>query len=157
MAYQETLRRDSPAPISGISTMTKNVKINGLQLSEGDPFAIMIHYILNDPKQWKDPHRFIPDRFDLNSNWSKRPDGGKRSPFAFTPFLGGIRVCMGKSFADMALRTTIPLWFHFFDFELVEDTHKTKRPVVLIGPAEPIKIPMKLKTRQPVAEILKEL
>lgn len=123
MAYQEALRRDCPAPLSMPSTMTRNVKINGVELSAGDPFCVMIHYVLNDPKQWKEPHRFVPDRFDMTSPWSKKPDGSKRSPFAFTPFLGGVRVCMGKSFAEMALRTTIPLWFHFFDFELVEDEH----------------------------------
>ena len=76
---------------------------------------------------------FKPDRFDSNSEWYKKPDGGKRSPFAFVPFLGGTRVCLGKTFAEITLKLMIPMWLHFFDFEFVNPEHKKVRPDVQMG------------------------
>ena len=54
--------------------------------------------------------------YAMNSKYYRRPDGGKRSPYAFSPFLGGARVCLGKTFAEVTLKFMIPLWYHFFEF-----------------------------------------
>jgi cytochrome P450 len=43
----------------------------------------------HDPDQWREPSIFCPDRFDPESPWFKKPDGGNRHPMAFSPFLGG--------------------------------------------------------------------
>ena len=53
-----------------------------------------------DPYEWKDPLKFIPERFDKLSDYYLKPNGEKRSPFSFTPFLGGSRICIGKTFAE---------------------------------------------------------
>ena len=89
----------------------------------------------------------MPDRFDPSSEWYKKPDGGKRAAFAFSPFLGGIRVCLGKTFAEIVLKLMIPLWFHYFDFEFAKEEHKKERPVYVFGAIQPVTIPMKLRTR----------
>jgi len=60
---------------------------------------------------------FIPDRFDPKSKYFRRPDGGVRHPLAFSPFLGGKRICLGKSLAEVLTRFTVPLIFYHFDFE----------------------------------------
>ena len=51
--------------------------------------------------------------------WQLTPDGKPRNPQAFTPFMGGKRICLGKTFAEVTIRFTVPLLFHAFDFEFV--------------------------------------
>ena len=80
----------------------------------------MMFIMHKDPREWINPDSFIPDRFDSNSPFALKPDGSKRNPLAFNPFLGGKRVCLGKSFAEMSTRLTIPMLFYFFDFEFEE-------------------------------------
>ncbi len=52
--------------------------------------------------------------------WQLTPDGKPRNPQAFTPFMGGKRICLGKTFAEVTIRFTVPLLFHAFDFEFVD-------------------------------------
>lgn len=46
------------------------------------------------------PEKFIPERFDPRSEYYLTPDGKKRPPFCFSPFIGGKRVCAGKTLAE---------------------------------------------------------
>lgn len=126
MCYMESMRIAPPAQSSSTSCFNKDVSINGVNFNNGDAFYINIQYIHNDPAQWQDPTSFIPERFDTASPFYKTPAGGKRKAFSFSPFLGGSRVCLGKTFAEITLKLMLPLWFHAFDFELVNEEHKKK-------------------------------
>lgn len=57
--------------------------------------VVMSQYVVHrDPRFWPDPERFDPDRF--------APEAERERPrFAFFPFGGGSRVCIGESFAWM--------------------------------------------------------
>ena len=89
MCYQEVLRRDAPAAVSKICSMTKTVQVSGVVPNPGDAFIIGTHFMQRDPKQWSSPESFIPQRFDPESPYYKRPDGGKRNTYAYSPFSGG--------------------------------------------------------------------
>ena len=54
---------------------------------------------------------------------------------------------MGKSFAELVMKFTFPMYFYYFDFELVEEAHKKVRPVPKLGAMENMQIPMKFKIR----------
>ena len=105
-----------------------------------------------DDSQWIEPEKFIPERFDSESTYYKRPDGGRRSHNAFVPFLGGARVCLGKTFAEVTLKFTLPLYFHYFDFELVNEEQKKVRPIVNLGTTKAIEIPVKFTTKNKVPD-----
>jgi len=64
----------------------------------------------------------VPERFDSHSEWFKTPSGGNRNPLTFAPFLGGKRICIGKTFAEVTVRFTIPMLYYFFDFEFSKET-----------------------------------
>jgi cytochrome P450 len=62
---------------------------------------------MHDPDQWKSPEQFIPERFDHESPYYMKPDGTKRNPLAFSPFFGGRRVCLGKTFAEIVAKFVV--------------------------------------------------
>ena len=62
---------------------------------------------------------FIPERFDPSSPLRLTPSGKQRHPMAFSPFLGGKRVCLGKTFAENAFRVIFPIVFNSFEYQFV--------------------------------------
>jgi retinoid hydroxylase len=51
-----------------------------------------------DPTIYPDPKQFDPDRFD------KARAEDKQKPFAYAPFGGGVRECIGKEFARLEIK-----------------------------------------------------
>jgi cytochrome P450 len=42
------------------------------------------------------------------------PEGKKRNPYSFSPFLGGKRICIGKTFVETVSKIVLPtLWSNF--------------------------------------------
>lgn len=65
----------------------------------------------------------MPERFDLGGTenvWALAADGKPRNPLSFTAFAGGKRVCLGKTFAEVSVKFTIPMLLHFCDFSFVD-------------------------------------
>jgi cytochrome P450 len=56
--------------------------------------------------------------------------------------MGGKRICLGKTFADINMRLTIPLLLHAFNFELVSENYV--KPPYGVGGEHEIVIPMKI-------------
>lgn len=101
------------------------INSNGNQIlfKENDQFNMLFESIHHDPDQWIEPEKFVPERFDNKNKeniWTQTPEGKPRNPLAFTPFMGGKRVCLGKTFAEVTVRFTVPLLFHYLDFEFVD-------------------------------------
>jgi cytochrome P450 len=91
-------------------------------------FVMMIPYTLHrDPAYWDNPEGFDPDRF--------LPDREKERPrFAYIPFGGGPRVCIGNAFAMMEAKIILASIVAHHRLELVpghrivEDASITLRP-----------------------------
>jgi len=63
--------------------------------------TIGIYLMNHNPKYFKDPEKFIPERFDNVSN------AEKQNPYAYVPFSAGPRNCIGQKFAMLEIKTTI--------------------------------------------------
>ncbi len=93
----ESLRMYSPAWVVGrrvLSDYTIADKSGEHLLRRGDIVLMsqaVMHY---DPRFWTDPERFDPDR------WTPEAEA-ERPKFAYFPFGGGPRVCIGEQFAWM--------------------------------------------------------
>jgi len=71
---------------------------------------------------------------------------------AFNPFLGGKRVCLGKTFAETVLKFTLPLFWHHFDIEFATEEHKTVRPhLEILAMSTPV-VPVHFITKNKDAE-----
>ena len=49
---------------------------------------------------------------------------------SFSPFLGGKRICIGKTFAENIAKTIIPIIISQVNFTFVDPVHYHKKPIV---------------------------
>ena len=62
--FYEVLRIEPPISATVPQNMSRDVQINGIVFSRHTPFHISITSLHHDPKQWRDPSKFVPERFD---------------------------------------------------------------------------------------------
>ena len=109
-------------------------------IPEGTDIFIATWNLHRSPDHWHEPNKYNPDRFSQPFE-SADPERTKRagpgytpgsgaypnevhSDFAFLPFGGGSRKCVGDQFAMMEATVTLAMVLHNFDFELVEEPDK---------------------------------
>ncbi len=115
----ETLRVDTP-PISFGIQMTEPVEIFGTKISDQHQILINIHGLHFNEEEWIDPERWIPERFNPESPFYLTPKGTKRHPMSYGPFLGGKRVCLGKTFAENMTRQQLAIILTQLDFKFAD-------------------------------------
>ena len=96
MVVREAMRLYPPAP--GVAREPiEDVKIGGYDVPKGSLISVNIYALHRDPRFFDDPERFDPDRF--SGGWEERIPR-----YAYLPFGGGPRVCIGNGFAMMEAR-----------------------------------------------------
>lgn len=98
--FNESLRMQPPVYYSSSVCMKKDLEAGGVKIRAGDAILINMHLLGRNPKEWQEPEMFLPERFDSESKYFATPDGKRRNPYSFSPFLGGQRICLGKSFVE---------------------------------------------------------
>lgn len=91
--FAESMRLFPPAWGLGRRAL-QEVEIGGYLLPRGSHVATAPWVVHRDPRFWPDPLRFDPDRFLPEARVS-------RPKFAYFPFGGGARQCIGEPFAWM--------------------------------------------------------
>lgn len=86
-------------------------------------FQFLTH---RNPRYWDQPDAFIPERFD--------PEQAKRQhPFAYFPFGGGQRSCVGSHFAKMEGQIILSTLLQRFNMEPVLDQpYQLKARITLV-------------------------
>jgi cytochrome P450 len=91
MVFQEALRLYPPAWIITRKALADD-EIGGHHLPAGSLVVTSPYVTHRDPRLWADPDRFNPGRFAAEQIAS-------RPRFAYFPFGGGPRLCIGNHFA----------------------------------------------------------
>ena len=78
-----------PVYYSSSIAMSETVPTGPLTMRKGDFISISMYDLCNNPSEWIKPEKFIPERFNSDSPYFLTPEGKKRNPFSFSPFLGG--------------------------------------------------------------------
>ena len=79
------------------------------------------------PAFWEHPEVFNPERFS--------PERSKeRHPFAYFPFGGGPRLCIGNNFALTEATLILAMIAQRYDLELIPDQTIIPQPVVTLRP-----------------------
>lgn len=60
-----------------------------------------------------------------------KPNGQKRHPLSFSPFLGGKRICIGKTFAEIVVKLVVIGLVGKFNFEFADPAMKIKEKPIL--------------------------
>ena len=140
--FQEALRADPPGQISTTFVMTKTARVGKYTLRKDDRLRVHYWALHHNPNEWQRPFEFLPDRWDPSSPLYLTPSGGKRNPYSYSPFSGGRRVCLGKTFADYTARTVANILYYKLEMQFVDQKFLTSRPVLHVVAAD---IPVLLK------------
>lgn len=92
----ETLRLRPPAPITGRMT-AGHYRLGDYTLEPGTRIVLLLDVINRDPESYPDPDEFRPERFV----------GARPHPYAWVPFGGGVKRCIGASFSMCELVTVL--------------------------------------------------
>lgn len=120
MVFEEALRLYPPAFALNRVALAPD-RIGPVEIRAGDLVSISPYVTHRNPKLWPDPERFDPDRFLPNAV-------AKRPKFAYFPFGGGPRICIGNNFAMIEARLALATLAQRYRLSLV-DGH----PVVPYG------------------------
>ena len=97
-------------------------------LRAGDSITLDLYQLHWNHKQWIEPEKFIPERFDPTSRYFLKPNGKKRHPMAYGPFLGGKRICLGKTFVDIVSKLIGPVIIGHFNYKFVDPKNYIEKP-----------------------------
>ncbi len=115
MAIDEGMRLYPPAWAIGRRTVEED-EIGGYRVPKGYNLIIPVYHIHHDPKIWDNPEGFNPERFRKGNLKDKHR-------FAYFPFGGGPRLCIGNNFALMEMQIVVAMMVTKFRFKHV-DGHK---------------------------------
>jgi cytochrome P450 len=115
---KEVLRHDPPAARSLGYKSKRMFKVNDLLVPKNQVVLFNLFACHYDQKQWKEPMKFIPERFDASSDYFLTPEGKTRHPLAFCPFTFGTRTCPGRALGMMELKVLIIYYLLTLDYEI---------------------------------------
>ncbi len=142
---QEAMRLYPPAP--GIGRLPNTpMKLGGVQISERTRIHIPVFALHRNTRLWEWPNAFDPDRFS--------PERVKtRSRYAFLPFGGGPRICIGASFATVEAAVILAVLVRAFRFQPLA-AHKPK-PVAKVTLRPEGGMPLLISEREPISAVLR--
>lgn len=99
---KESMRVYPPVWSLNARQALEDVTIDGYRIPKGGKIFILPYVIHRDPRYYADPERFMPER------WTETFEKGLPR-YAYLPFGGGARVCIGNSFAMMEARLLLAM------------------------------------------------
>jgi len=120
---KETFRIDTPAADSFIYTATQDIILCEVPFAKGTLFRedIVSNHFNED--LWKDPHDFVPERFDVESEFYQKSieEGKKPGPYSRRTFCHGFRGCPGQSFGTLEVKIALLVFLTHIDVEIEEE------------------------------------
>jgi cytochrome P450 len=134
--FAETMRLYPPAWVTARKAL-EAVDIGPYRLRRGDIAIVSPYVSQRDPRYFADPERFDPDRFS----------GTPPPKFAYFPFGGGNRLCIGESFAWMEGVLVLATIVQRARLARVDTTDVATLPLVTLRPRTPIRARVQLRAR----------
>ncbi|XP_021889585.1 cytochrome P450 71B37-like [Carica papaya] len=139
MVVKETWRLHPPAPLLIPREVMSPFKVNGYKIYPKTRLHVNVWAIGRDPKIWKDPEEFLPERFAGSSI------DFKGQHFEFLPFGGGRRACPGINMGSTLVELTLANLLYRFDWKLPngmskEDINIDEAPGISIHKKIPLQV-----------------
>jgi len=130
MVAKEALRLYPPA-WAGIRVAATDIYHQGYRIPAGTSVVYSQWLSHRLPDIFHDPLVFRPERFDPQH-------GEEYPPFAYVPFGGGARLCLGMTFALQEIKIVLSALFARWRLALEPGQRVVPRPVVTLVPRRPI-------------------
>jgi cytochrome P450 len=102
-------------------------EVGGVHIPAGSLVIPYIYGIHRNPAHWQQVEAFDPGRFEADAS-------RERHPFAYIPFGGGPRICIGNNLAVMQMLLIIVSLVRRYDFRLAGDRPVAIQPMMLLRP-----------------------
>jgi cytochrome P450 len=123
---EESLRLYPPA--WGFSRLALgDDEVGGYHVPKGSIVFVIPFVIHRRPKLWPDPDRFDPDRFTAERE-------SARHKFAYIPFGGGPRRCIGNQFAMLEAQLIVAAIAQRFRIEVMPGQEIRPEPLITLRP-----------------------
>ena len=136
---KESMRLYPPAWILNGRLALENAEMGGYTIPKGSTIFISPYVMHHLPQYFEEPETFKPERFT--------PEFEKSLPkFAYMPFGGGARVCIGNGFAMMEAQLVLAAIAQRFRLELATDEPIRYKAQITLTPEK--EIPMRVVERE---------
>jgi cytochrome P450 family 4 len=133
MVLKET-QRYYPVAAHVVRRLDEDLFVDGFRIPAGASVCVDISALHRDPEVFEEPLQFRPERFNADSI-------GSISSFAYTPFSGGPRNCIGFRFALTEMKIMIAHLVRDFSMHLVDEVEEIETSFdVLIHPKDLLRI-----------------
>lgn len=129
---QESLRLYPPAFIM-FRKAAEDTELGGYRIPEGTRLTLPQFHVHTDERWYEAPETFNPDRW-TEAFQESLPD------YAYFPFGGGPRHCIGMRFALLELKLVLPTVARSVEFELLSDPDPELDMATTLRPAEDIRV-----------------
>ena len=132
MVFQEAMRLYPPAWMLA-RTAIEDDRIGGHKIPAKSEVLLLTAYTQRHPKYWPNPNEFDPENFSPD-NIAARPR------YAYFPFGGGPRQCIGNNFAQMEAQLIIATIAQRYRLRLVDGQTVEPEPSVTLRPRKGIRM-----------------
>lgn len=127
---REAMRLYPPAWILGRESRSDVTLLGRHSIKPGVTVLIAPLVLHRTPSLYPDPLRFNPDRWLAAQN----------APFAYIPFGGGARRCIGEEFAWMEITLVLAIIARSYSFTLVSDAPIEPEAIITLRPKGPVRM-----------------
>jgi cytochrome P450 len=135
---EESMRLYPPAWTTN-RVAAEDDEFKGMEIKKGTTFATYIYGVHHSPDLWEDPETFRPERFS-------KEEKKKHHPFAFIPFGGGPRLCIGNNFALMEMKLILARMVNRYNIQLVPGQEIRPLPLITLRPEKGIAVSITKQT-----------
>ena len=126
MVIEEVMRLYPPAWTVSRTAIEDDI-IDGYAVPAGTNMMVSPYVIHRNPRYWPDPERLDPMRFAPEQQ-------EKRPKFAYIPFAGGPRNCIGMHFAMMEMQIAVTMMLQAFRTKLAPQSPIEREAILSIRP-----------------------
>lgn len=126
MVVKEAMRLYPPA-WGIIRQAAKDDVIDGYKITKGDTLVLSPYAVQRNERIWPQPEQFDPERFSAER-------GKAIHRYAYFPFGGGARLCIGNNFAMMEMQIIVALICSNYGFKLPTNYNLELEPLVTLRP-----------------------
>lgn len=126
MVVKEAMRLYPPA-WGIVRQASKDDIIDGYKITKGDTIVLSPYAVQRNERVWAEPEKFDPERFSAER-------GKTIHRYAWFPFGGGARLCIGNNFAMMEMQIIVALLCSKYSFKLPDNFKLELEPLVTLRP-----------------------